>query len=58
MRVHRQALEAAIDSGARTVEDLRRLTRASAGCGTCRPDLERLLAERLSAAPSGTDGCP
>jgi len=32
-----------------TVEDVKSRTRAGSGCGTCRPDLERLLAEERAA---------
>ena len=47
MKVHLATLEAAIAAGARSVAGLRDATRASAGCGTCRPDLEAILRARL-----------
>lgn len=48
MKVHEATLRAAIRAGATTVEALRWCTRANTGCGTCRPDLERLLQEELT----------
>ncbi len=51
--VTREQALTAIQAGARTVEDLQRRTGACTGCGTCRWELEGLLAEcaarRLSA---------
>jgi NAD(P)H-nitrite reductase large subunit len=44
MKVHARTIELAIEQGARTVDELRERTRASSGCGTCRPDLEAMLA--------------
>lgn len=35
-----------------TVEDVRRRTKAGTGCGTCRPDLQKLIEE----SPRGADG--
>jgi assimilatory nitrate reductase electron transfer subunit len=37
----------AIEEGARTVAEIQARTRASTGCGGCRPEVERLLAELL-----------
>lgn len=51
MKVHAATLRAAIAAGARSVEDLRRMTHASAGCGTCRPDLEAMLARAQVTEP-------
>jgi bacterioferritin-associated ferredoxin len=45
-------LDAAIDDGARTVEDIGRRCGAGTGCGTCVEDLRERLAER------GQGGCP
>lgn len=44
MKVHRQALLAAIGAGAHTLSALQARTRAGTGCGTCRIDLLQLLA--------------
>lgn len=33
-----------------TIADVRTQTRASAGCGTCRPDVERILADERGGA--------
>ena len=43
MRVHRNALIAAIEAGADTLDALGNRTRAGTGCGTCRIDLLGLL---------------
>lgn len=43
--VTREQAIAAIHAGARSVDDLQRTTGACSGCGTCRWELEGLLAE-------------
>ncbi|MCC6669677.1 MAG: (2Fe-2S)-binding protein [Planctomycetes bacterium] len=43
MKVRRSELLAAIRGGVCSVDRLREVTGASAGCGTCRVDLETLL---------------
>ncbi len=41
---------AAIKQGCRTVDDIGRTTLAGTGCGSCRPDIEKLLTQfRLTA---------
>jgi NAD(P)H-nitrite reductase large subunit len=47
MNVSDARLRQAIRDGATTVAAIRAATRASCGCGTCRPDLLRILAEEL-----------
>lgn len=44
MRVERGRIVAAIRNGAESVEDLQIQTSACTGCGTCRWDLEELIA--------------
>ena len=44
MRVELRQIRAAIRAGAKTVEDLNRMTTACGGCGSCRWDLEEVLA--------------
>ena len=39
-----------------TVEDVKRQTKAGSGCGTCRPDLQRLLDESGTAKSNGPAG--
>lgn len=46
-------LRAVREEGARSVEDLQRLTAACCGCGTCRWDLEDLLAEAVPEVERG-----
>jgi NAD(P)H-nitrite reductase large subunit len=43
-------VEDAIIAGCHTVDRIKRATNASTSCGTCRPDLESLLAYRLGSA--------
>jgi NAD(P)H-nitrite reductase large subunit len=45
MIVDEATIRRAIASGARTLEAVQDETYASTGCGTCRYDIERLLAE-------------
>lgn len=48
MGVPRSRLEQAVrEQGARSVEDLQRLTYACGGCGTCRWDVEAVLKQVL-----------
>jgi NAD(P)H-nitrite reductase large subunit len=42
-RVEKSRIVSAIEGGCRTVDDLSAKTRASTGCGGCRPDLEDLI---------------
>lgn len=42
-----RTVEQAILAGARTSEQVSRWTSASTACGTCRPDVEAILTERL-----------
>lgn len=43
-----RVVDQAIVAGAHTPEAVTRATSASSACGTCRPDVEKLLAYRLS----------
>ncbi|MDJ0450717.1 nitrate reductase [Methylocystis sp. JR02] len=43
-------IEVAIDGRARTVETIGRATRAGTGCGSCRPEIQRLINEKTSQA--------
>ena len=43
--VRRAEVLAAIVAGARTVDDLRRVTGACSGCSTCYPELRQLLGD-------------
>jgi bacterioferritin-associated ferredoxin len=45
-------VDAVIDEGARTVEDIGRRCGAGTGCGSCLEDLRERLSQR------GTSGCP
>ncbi|MEO0335870.1 MAG: (2Fe-2S)-binding protein [Pseudomonadota bacterium] len=42
-----EIVDAAIVAGAHTPEEVSRQTNASTQCGTCRPDVEKILAARL-----------
>jgi bacterioferritin-associated ferredoxin len=42
-----EVVDAAIIAGAHTPEEVSRQTNASTQCGTCRPDVEKILAARL-----------
>lgn len=42
-RVTGTSVDAAIDRGARTVDEIGRVTHAGTGCGQCRVDLRRRL---------------
>ena len=53
--VQLSAIRRAIDAGARTVRAIGEQTRAGTGCGTCRFDLEELLAEAGSKDPDAGD---
>lgn len=44
-------VDQAIISGAHTPEAVSRMTSASTACGTCRPDVERILKYRLGETP-------
>lgn len=46
-------LDAAISTGAGTVEDVGRACGAGTGCGACIPDVEDRLARQSCGAPSG-----
>lgn len=46
-RVPTHVVDQAIVAGAHTPEAVSRATSASTNCGTCRPDVERILAYRL-----------
>jgi len=50
-----EVLAAVAARGCRTVEEIQRATGACTGCRTCRPELERLLADcrRERAGPPG-----
>jgi bacterioferritin-associated ferredoxin len=53
--VNDRAIAAAVDRGARCVEDVERMCGAGTQCGSCHPEIERLLSERaarLSQAPA------
>lgn len=45
--VTRAALETVIDEGADSTEAVSAATRACTGCGTCRPEIQALLAQRV-----------
>lgn len=51
MRVELRQIRAAIRAGAKTVEDLNRMTTACGGCGSCRWDLEEVLAAAQKNSP-------
>ena len=48
MRVHRATIERAVLHGHTDVAAVRAATRATAGCGTCRIDVEEIIREVLS----------
>ena len=41
--VEKKRIVQAIEAGCRTVEEVREKTRATSGCGGCRPDVEAML---------------
>ena len=43
-----EILKAIHEKGARSLEDIQRLTLASTGCGGCMPEVERILHEELA----------
>ena len=43
--VNDQAIKAAIDAGARSVEDVAERCKAGSRCGGCRPAIQEILAE-------------
>ncbi|MFZ4405449.1 MAG: (2Fe-2S)-binding protein [Pseudobdellovibrionaceae bacterium] len=43
-----QKVDAAILAGAHTIDLVRRWTSASSACGTCQPDVEKIIAYRLN----------
>jgi bacterioferritin-associated ferredoxin len=45
-----RAIRAAVEAGARTVEDVGRTCEAGTTCGSCHPEIQRLLAERHANA--------
>ena len=56
MGVSRGRLERAIrEEGARSVEDLQRLTMACCGCGTCRWDVQAVLDRVRAEAEADAD---
>lgn len=46
-KVSTRVVDQAVVSGAHTVESISRLTSASTACGTCRPQIEKIIAFRL-----------
>jgi len=46
-KIHTQKVDNAIVLGAQTPEKVRAWTSASSGCGTCRPNVEKLISYRL-----------
>jgi len=52
--VKTEVVDHAIVAGAETVEQVRRWTSASSACGTCRPDIEKLLQYRRPTVAQGT----
>ncbi|VVM08472.1 nitrite reductase (NADH) large subunit [Methylacidimicrobium cyclopophantes] len=49
--VSQKAIRQAVESGCRTLRSLCERTRASTGCGSCKPEVEKLFREFLGAAP-------
>ncbi len=45
--VRASTIEDAIDRGAHTVEAVRAITCASSRCGSCRPEIAQMIADRL-----------
>ena len=43
-----RAIRAAVEAGARTVEEVGRLCDAGTQCGACHPEIARLLLERAT----------
>lgn len=56
--VTRGTLESAVEDGAVTVESVTAATRACTGCGTCRPEIEALLAQRRRDRSPGDGARP
>ena len=52
--VNDRAIRAAVDTGARTVEDVGRLCGAGTECHSCHPEIQRLLSERAARVAEGT----
>jgi len=48
-QVYREEIVAAIrEHQPKTVEELQKYCKASMGCGSCRPDVEKIIAEELT----------
>ena len=52
--VNDRTVRAAIDAGARTVEDVGRMCDAGTQCRACHPEIERLLSERAARVAEGS----
>jgi len=50
--VGQKQIEAAIEEGCRSASDVGKATRAGSNCGSCRPEIERLVKISLAAASS------
>lgn len=48
-KINKSIIQEAILLGAHTPEKVRAWTSASSGCGTCRPDVQKLIDERLNS---------
>jgi bacterioferritin-associated ferredoxin len=57
-RVSDRAVGAAIDAGARTVEDVARVTGAGTSCGCCRPAIDLAVRAQAACSDPPCPGCP
>lgn len=48
VRVYQSDIEKAIENGARTFNDIQRMTKAGTSCGNCRPLVDKILRNKLS----------
>jgi bacterioferritin-associated ferredoxin len=57
-RVSDRAVGAAIDAGARTVEDVARVTGAGTSCGCCRPAIDQAVRAHGACSDLPCVACP
>jgi assimilatory nitrate reductase catalytic subunit len=56
--VGQKQIEAAIQQGCRSASDVGKATRAGSNCGSCRPEIERLIKTALTAASATGSAAP
>jgi assimilatory nitrate reductase catalytic subunit len=56
--VGQQQIETAIEQGCRSASDIGKATRAGSNCGSCRPEIQRLIKISLAAASATDSAAP